>query len=481
MAKYDYPIIVIGAGAAGLVIAIGAAKAGKKVLLIDRGSWGGECTNSGCIPSKALIACSKVAHGIRQAKNYGIHFETPSIETTGAFDYTRQCVQHFVDHESPKALKAMGVDTQEAIAAFVDKHTLRLSDSSGGEHYVSGDQIIIATGSHPLIPQIKGLDQVSYLTNETVFQLKALPPRLAIIGGGAIGCELAQSFQRLGSSVTLIEFFDHILSKEEPEAKAVLEPLFAKEGIHLLTGQSTESVEQTGEGIRIHLQKRSTGEEQSILVDQLLIAVGRLPNVDKLCLDNAGITFNHHGIKTNAYGQTRQRNIWAIGDVTGKTLFTHAAEIDARAVLTSLLLPWPFKKRLDRRQALPRVTYTDPEVAAVGLTEAEAIERYGENKVAIYQVPLSAVDRAICTGHTEGVIKVITKKWSSRILGATIICARAGEMLPEISTAMYAGLPLRKLRSLIHPYPTYNQGIRKAADLWLLQTILPTIRSWLKK
>lgn len=479
--KYDYPIIVIGAGAGGLVVAIGAAKAGKKVLLIDRGTWGGDCSNFGCIPSKTLIASAHVAHHIRNSTDYGITASHNEFSTEEALKRVRRTVQHFVDHESPEALSTLGVNTLEGTASFVDQHTLKVSNKKNGDTYVSGSQIVIATGSHPITPTIKGLENTPYLNNESLFQLKAIPKRLAIIGGGAIGCEMAQCFQRLGSQVTLIEFFEHLLSNEEPEAKHVIEGQLQKEGVQLLLGRSTTSVSQKGGAIEICVQRNDSTETTSISVDHMLIATGRRPNIDSLNLEATGIDFNQREIKVNTYGQSSIPHIWAIGDVNGGPLLTHIAEMEARAVLTSLLLPWPLKKKFSTSQAIPRVTYTDPEVAAVGLTEAIAIEKYGESQLATYHIPFTEVDRAVCMGRTEGFIKVITRKWSSKILGATVVCPRGGEVMNQMATAMYAGLPFRKLRGLIHAYPTYGQGVRKAADLWLTQTLVPNLKKLIGK
>ncbi len=455
-----YPLVVIGAGAAGLVVAIGAAKAGKKVLLIENGHYGGDCTNFGCIPSKSLIASSHLAQGLKESLRLGISYSSSSFNAKEALSRTRHIVEEVRSHEDASALAKVGVETLTGRASFKEPHILEVNGET-----IFGEQIVLATGSSPLIPPIKGLNQTPYLTNETIFDLGDIPESLIVMGGGPIGSELSQAFQRLGSKVSLIHSHNQLLNREELCAQTVIREKFLSEGISLFFNVHILEVEHKNE---IHV---TLDNGKKISAKALLVSVGRKPNVDSLNLSAAGVKYADHGIPIDAYGRTNISHIWAIGDITGPPFFTHRAENQARAVLASLLLP--FKKRLDLSQAIPRVTYTDPEVASVGLSEEEAAKRY---KIASYFVPFTAVDRAVTTGRTEGFVKIVTKKWSSKILGCTIVSPRAGEMLGEVTLAMNAGIPLRKLANLIHPYPTYNQAIRKAADLWLTQTILPLFR-----
>ncbi|MFQ5729419.1 MAG: dihydrolipoyl dehydrogenase family protein, partial [Waddliaceae bacterium] len=471
----NYPIIVIGAGAGGLVVAIGAAKAGKKVLLIEKGNYGGDCTNFGCIPSKSLIAAAHVAHALKNEKDYGIEATISKVNYRGALERTRRIVEEVRSHEDPAALAKHGVETLTGTASFKDPHTLNVALDNGEIQTVLGENIVIATGSYPFTPDIKGIKSCPYCTNETIFDLEEIPQRLGVIGGGPIGSELAQAFQRLGSKVTIIQHGVHLLSREELETQKVLEEVFTKEGITLLLNCEPLEANHVNGKIQIKFRPRPESVEKTIEVDHLLIAVGRRPNIEKLHLEKAGIRTHKQGIEVDNYGRTAQKHIWAVGDVAGHAIFTHVAENEARTVLTNLLLPWPLGSKLDLAQAIPRVTYTDPEVASVGINEEQAIVKYGKNTIASYTVPFSEVDRAITTGRTEGLVKVVTKKWSSQILGATIVGPRAGEMLSQLTTAMRAKIPLRKLASLIHPYPTYSLAIRKAADQWLSKTILPTL------
>ncbi|MBA3237493.1 MAG: FAD-dependent oxidoreductase [Parachlamydiaceae bacterium] len=460
----SYPLVVIGAGAGGLVVAIGATKAGKKVLLIEKGNYGGDCTNFGCIPSKSLIASASSAATIKEAKELGIEISSQVIQANQSLCRIREIVTKIRSHENPNALNKLGLETLTGTAKFVGPHDLQVNDE-----IIKAKQIVIATGSSPTIPAIKGLDKTPFLTNETIFELEEIPKNLVVMGGGPIGCELAQAFLRLGSKVTLIHSHTELLNKEEVCAQEVIAAQFKLEGMSLHLGIGVKEISYHEGHFQIFLEN-----DHKIESETLLISVGRKPNVSSLNLEAAGIRYTDKGIYADAYGRTNQSHIWAVGDVTGMPFFTHWAENQARSVLTSLILPFPFKKKIDKNQFIPRVTFTEPEVASIGLSEKEASQSYN---IAIYTVPFSQVDRAITTGKTEGYIKIVTKKWSSKILGCTIVGPRAGEMLGEISLAMYAGIPLRKLSALIHPYPTYNGAIRKAADLWLTQTILSIFKS----
>jgi pyruvate/2-oxoglutarate dehydrogenase complex dihydrolipoamide dehydrogenase (E3) component len=474
--KDRYQIIVIGAGSGGLVVAIGAAKSGKTVLLIERGTYGGDCTNFGCIPSKSLIASAEVAHAISQANAFGLEGVSSFSETKQVFQRVRNIVHSIRSQEEPPALKEKGVNTLTGTAHFIDAHHLQIIETTGVIHEVYGEKIVIATGSSPLIPDIEGLGSTPYLTNETIFDLQVVPKRFCILGGGPIGCEMAQAFSRLGSKVTQIHRYSHLLNKEEPAAQELIGKNFLKEGIELFLAYETKSMLYSNNEFKLTVLSQK--ESKEIFSDALLIAVGRKPNIELLHLETAGIRFSKEGIEVDKFGRTSQKHIWAIGDVVkGGPRFTHAAENQARKVLISFLLPIKMKRET---QAMPRVTFTDPEVASFGLLEKEAEELYGKNKISVYHVPFAENDRAITAGKTDGFVKVVTKKMSSQILGATIVGVRAGEMIPELFLAAKEKIPLRKLASLIHPYPIYNLAIRKAADFWLTQTFLPWLKNPLK-
>ena len=469
----DYDVIVIGSGAGGLVVAIGCTRAGKKTLIIEQGHYGGDCTNFGCVPSKSLIASAETAHHIETAFDMGIELKGAKKLTDPVLDRVRNIVSSVRSHEDEKALRKQGIDTLSAKAYFKDPHTIIAKDANGHEQELRGKKIVIATGSHPFIPPIEGLNETPFLTNETVFELESVPERLIILGAGPIGCELAQAFQRIGSQVTLIHRHSEPLQREPEEACKILMDMMKADGVLFEINAETKKVGFSKQKFTVHIEQE--GKNKEIKGDQFLISVGRKPNLKSLELEAAEVKYTDKGISIDNYARTSTPNIFAIGDVIGSPFFTHRAENHARAVLTSLLLPGPFLKKLDKKHPIPRVTYTDPEIASIGLLEKDAIEQFGDYGVTTYKIPFSEVDRAICQGRTEGMVIIVTKKWSSQILGATIIAPRAGEMLLEISVAIHAKFPLKKLAQIIHPYPTYNQGIRKAADLWLTRTILPSI------
>jgi len=471
-----YPIIVIGAGAGGLVVAIGAAKAGKKVLLIEKGNYGGDCTNFGCIPSKSTIAAAEIAHCFTRSSHYGIASKVSQFDAKDTLSRTRKIIEEIRHEEEPEALAKHGVDTLTGTASFVTPHKIAMKTEGGSTIDVTGDRIVIATGSYPVTPKIDGIDEVPHFNNETIFALTEVPEKLAILGGGPIGCELAQAYRRLGAEVTLIQHAPHLLMREEPESQEVIEQVFCNEGINLFLQHEPIKVARANDHIAITYKCLKTGDEKTCSATHLLVAAGRKPTIDSLHLEAAGVKTHKRGIEVDNYGRTSQKHIWAIGDCTGEAPFTHMAENAGRRVLYNLLVPRFLWKKKQDPENVPRVTFTDPEVATAGLLEKQALEKYGPEKLAIYTFPFSKLDRAITAGRTEGFVKVITKKWSSRILGATIVGPRAGEMLPEILTAMYGNIPLRKLADVIHPYPTYSLAIRKAADQWLSQTLLPSLK-----
>lgn len=476
MSQFYYPNIVIGAGAAGLVIAIGLAKAGKKVLLVEAANFGGDCTNYGCVPSKALIAAAKQAHALKNAKKYGLDFSIEKMETKGALRYCQEKVQHFLAHENQQELQKIGVESAEATASFLDPNSLKLSFKDGKEKIVRGKNIVITTGSKPFIPKIEGLEKIPFLTNESIFAMDEIPKSLMILGAGPIGCEMAQAFSRLGSKITLVHSKDQILEREEKATADRLSQILQSEGIEIFFSAKAKKFKQEDGKLVLSLrQQDGTIIEKS--AEKLLIACGRRPNLKSLCLEKAGISFDEEkGIQTDAYGRCIKKHIWAAGDASGGAFYTHMAEHDARVILSNLILPWPLKFTLDSKQAVPSVSYTEPELASIGMREKEAVEKYGEKNIVSYEVDLSKVDRAVIAGKDEGLIKIVSKKWSGKILGASILSPRGGEMLLEISVAMKAKLSLSNLSQIIHPYPAYSRGLRKSADGWLLKTIIPSLK-----
>jgi len=469
-ARYDYYAIVIGAGAAGLVVAKGLAKAGKKVLLVEKGPYGGDCANFGCIPTKALIASANVAHEVWRSGLYGIDMQISGFQSNRVLDRVRAVVEQIRAKNSPPALNPLGVETLTASAAFVDPHTIAV-----GERKITAKKIIIATGSIAHVPNINGLPDLPFHTSQTLFSLKEVPSSLAIIGGGQIGCELALAFKRLGSSVTLVEQADILLKQEEPEAYKAVQSALIKEGVEIYLRHEVTRVWPDGDKAGLTLRHKLDDKTYDVRVKEVMIACGRRPNLKELNLEAAGVRYTEKGIEHDGYGRTTKPHIWVVGDASGESFFTHAAVQHARRVLLNLLLPWPFKRKLDTAQAVPRIISSDPEVASIGLTEKEANELYGNSSIATYIVALPSADRAICEAREDGFVKIVTKRYSGKILGATVVSPIGADMLPELQIAMREGVTFRKLASLIHPYPTYSQIIQKAADKWLKETILPLI------
>jgi len=464
MSTNVFHTIVIGAGASGLVIAKGLARAKKQVLLVDARKPGGDCTHFGCIPSKTLVSCSKAASFIKNASSKGIELESTIFNADKSLSIVRAAVENVYKDETPEVLEQLGITYLKGKASLVNSKTVCIN----GESY-SAKYIVIATGSSPLIPPIEGLNTTSFHTNETIFTMTSIPKDLAVIGGGPIGCELAQAFSSLGSNVTIITENGTLLPKLGKYASKALLESFEKKGIKVLNG-TAKAVSQVKDGILITLSTMST----TILCSELLIATGRSPNTRSLTLEKAGIVCSNGIPVVDAYLRTNKKNVFIVGDCNALAPFTHMAEAQARAALQSILI---FKKKY-YSQGTPFVVFTDPELAHVGLTEAQAKEKYSSKSIKTYTIDLKNTDRAKTTG-ASGFVQIVSKKWSGKILGATIQSPRAGEMIVEISMAIQYKISLRKLSLLIHPYPSWSLAIRAAADLWLKETILPLLKKFI--
>ncbi len=465
--KYKY--IVIGAGAAGLVVAIGLAKAKKKVLLIEKNLFGGDCTNYGCIPSKTLIASSKIANSIKRAKDFGINFKiddaTLDFDASASLKRVKQIVEKIRKNEDDKALKKLGVDTLKAKASFKTDKIIKTIDEDGQKKLFIAKKIIIATGSKAIIPKINGLNKTPFDTNETIFNLEKIPKSLTILGAGAIGSELSQAFQRLGSKVTLIDLAPKILFNEDIDASKTLKNVFEEEKISLYLNSKVENIKYQNDNFEIILKNLENGLINQIKSEKLLVATGRKADLKGLNLENAQIDYSDKGIKINSFAQTNKKHIFAIGDCTGEPFFTHKAEHMARSVLFTLLVPI-LKKKISL-SLMPRVIFTDPEIASIGLNERQAITKYSKKQIATYFVPFETFDRAICENEKKGFVKIITHKFFGEILGACIVAKRAGEMISEITLSMKRHIKINSLANFIYPYPTYSLAIRKAADKYI--------------
>ncbi len=465
-----YNLVVLGAGPAGLVAAAGAAGLGAKVALVEKHLMGGDCLNVGCVPSKTLLRAAKAAHEARQAVRFGIKVAQVEVDFSAAMERVRRVRADLAPHDSARRYQQLGVDVYLGPGRFSSRDSIEVNGKT--LHFAKA---VIATGARAASLPIPGLVEVGYLTNETLFELTALPSRLAIIGSGPIGCEMAQAFARLGSRVTVIEAGARILGREDPQAAGVVQRRLEAEGVRFELGVQTERVART-EGTRRLDLTRGT-ERWSVSADVILVAAGRAPNVEGLELEKADVAYGRRGVLVDDTLRTSNPKVYAAGDVCQTFKFTHAADFAARLVLQNALFPG-FKKRFSRLQ-IPWCTYTDPEVAHVGLYEHES-----EIPIDTYHVPLSSNDRWVTEADAEGFIKVHAAKGTGRILGATVVGAHAGDMIGELCLALRAGVGLGTLASAIHPYPTQAEAIRKVGDLYQRTRLTPVVaglfKTWLR-
>jgi len=442
-----YDLLIIGGGSAGLTAAGFAVQLGARVALVEKHRIGGDCTWTGCVPSKTLLKAAKVAHQMRTAARYGLTPVEPVVDLKSVMAHVRAVIADVYHEESPEALRADGIDVFLDAARFLDPHTLAV-----GEATLTARHVLIATGAHPFIPPIAGLDGVDYLTYESVWELQVLPRHLLVVGAGPVGCEMAQAFRRLGSQVTLVASRDRVLPRDDPAAARVLGEVFAAEGIDLRYNARAERGWRDENGIHLI----AGGDE--LVGDVLLITAGRRPNVDGLDLEKAGVAYSAKGIQVDEHLRTSQRHIYAAGDCIGSYQFTHYAGWQAFMAARNALLPGASKGVSD---LVPWTTFTDPEVAHVGLTEEQAREKFIDS-VMTCQWPMEKVDRARAEGDTAGFLKLIHRK-DGTLLGATIVAARAGEMIHEWIVALDRGLKVGDLANAIHVYPTYSTASMQAA------------------
>lgn len=461
-----YNLVVIGAGTAGLVTAAGAALLGGKVALVEKHLMGGDCTNVGCVPSKAMIRSARVVADIRHAKQFGIGVSDQlDIDFSAVMERLRRIRAEISPHDSAQRFQQeFGVDVFFGEARFFSKDTVE----------VAGEQLrfakaVIATGSRPTQLPIDGLEQVGYLTNETVFSLTERPRRLAVIGGGYIGCELAQTFQRLGSEVVLLHKGAQLLNREDADAAQILQQVFDREGIQSVLESEINQIERNQAGKVIHYEVN--GRKETVTVDEILVAAGRSPNIENLNLNVVDVRCDSkQGVIINDYLQTTNPRIYAVGDVCMQWKFTHAAHAAARIVIQNALFSIFGLGRVKLSAlTMPWCTYTDPEIAHVGLYPHEAEQQ--KIKVETFCISLNHVDRAIVDGETEGFAKLHVKQGTDKILGATIVARHAGEIISEITLAMTHNLGLGAISKTIHPYPTQAEAIRNAADEYSLRQL----------
>ncbi len=445
--KQPYALVIIGAGSAGLTAVGFAAQLGSRVALVEKHRIGSDCTWTGCVPRKPLLKAAKVAQQMRTADRYGLVPVEPVVDLKAVMAHVKSVVAEVYEEESPEVLRADGIDVYLAGAHFKDPHAI-----AAGEDTLTARRVLLATGAHPFIPPINGLENVDYLTYESIWNLEALPRHLLVIGGGPIGCEMTQAFRRLGAQVTLVTDRDRLLPRDEPAAARVLAEVFEAEGISVRYDAAAERVWQDRDGIHL-------GAGGSELVgDALLVAAGRQPNVDALELDRAGVAYSAQGIQVDEYLRTSQAHIYAAGDCVGGYQFTHYAGWQGFQAVRNALLPGTSKGVTDN---VPWTTFTDPEVAHMGWTEERARAEFGD-AVRICHWPMARVDRARAEGDTTGFMNVVHKK-DGTLLGVTIVAARAGEMIHEWIVALERGLKVGDLATTIHVYPTYSTAIMQAA------------------
>ena len=467
-----YDLVVIGGGSGRLTIGKYGARLGAKVAIVEAKRLGGDCTWVSCVPSKALIASARVAHLARRTSEFGL----PPVEASKPVDLGSiadriSALQEQIYRESddPEQLRAEGCDVIEGYARFVAPGAIEVD----GRRIESRD-FCVATGSSPVVPPIPGLDEVDYLTNHTVFQERLLPDRLLVIGGGPIGLELGQAFSRLGSTVTVAETLPRVLSREDPDVSTLLADCLRSEGIDVRTTTKVEAVRAVDGRKRATLTRGESQDEVDF--DTIIVAVGQKPSVAGLGLEAAGVEYGPEGILVDATMRTSNRRIFAVGDVTGRFNFTHTAAHEASVVLRNAL--FPMNQKVDY-SVVPWATFTEPEVARVGLTEAEARERHGD-AVQVYRHDFASIDRAILDGESRGFIKLVTQGRKDRIVGAQIVGSSAGELIHEFAVALKGGWTASQLAETMHVYPTLSEVSRYAAlqpyERWLGSPLVQRLR-----
>jgi pyruvate/2-oxoglutarate dehydrogenase complex dihydrolipoamide dehydrogenase (E3) component len=462
-----YNLVVIGAGTAGLVTAAGAAALGAKVALVEKNRMGGDCLNFGCVPSKALLRSARFHADLHQAAKFTGRVLPPTpADFTAAMERMRRLRAQLSHHDSAARFREMGVDVFLGAASFVDRERVEVAGST-----LRFKKAVIATGSRAARPRIDGLEAAEYLTNETVFDLTERPRRLLVIGGGPLGCELAQAFCRLGCQVILANQEPYFLPGEERDAAEILADALRRDGIDVRLNTEVKSVARVGDEKRARLVNYD--QEEIVAVDEILVGAGRVPNVAGLNLEAAGVRYDRErGVSVDDRLRTTNRRIYAAGDVALEAKYTHMADATARIVLQNALFGG--RKKLSAL-TIPWCTYTDPEIAHVGVYVKEAREEGFGMKT--FTVPMSDVDRAVLDGEEEGFVKIHVREGTDTILGATIVARHAGEMINEISLAMVAGIGLKTLSKVIHSYPTQAEAIRKAADAYTRTRLTPLLQS----
>ncbi len=475
--SFDRNLVVIGAGSGGLVAALIAAVVKAKVTLVEKHQMGGDCLNTGCVPSKALIKTARVLTQIRRAKDYGLRSATAEFDFAEVMERVQRVVRTIEPHDSVERFTGLGVECVMGEAKMVSPWEVEVREAGGGTRRLTTRSIVIAAGASPFVPPIPGLDAMGHLTSDTLWGLRKLPARLVVLGGGPIGCELAQAFARLGSKVTQVEMLPRIMVREDPEISALVEAKFRAEGIDVLTGHKAKAFHL--EGATKVLVCEHDGRDVRIEFDEVLVAVGRAPRVTGYGLEELGIPLNKNKtVQTNEFLQTSYPNIYACGDVAGPYQFTHTASHQAWYASVNSLFGGLKKFRADY-SVIPWATFTDPEVARVGLNETEAKEQGIACEVSTYGI--DDLDRAIADEVAHGFVKVLTVPGKDRILGVTIVGEHAGDLIAEFVMAMRHGLGLNKILGTIHIYPTLAEANKFAAGVWKKAHAPQALLGWVEK
>ena len=461
-----YNLVVIGAGTAGLVTAVGAAGLGARVALVEKHLLGGDCLNVGCVPSKCIIRSSRAAADARRAEAFGVRASGVEVDFPAVMERMRALRSKISPHDSAERCRELGVDLFFGEGVFSGPDTVEV-----GGKTLRFKKAVIATGARAARPRTEGLEAAGYLTNENLFSLTERPARLAVLGAGPIGCEMAQAFQRLGSEVTVIERRDQLLTREDPDAARIVEEAFRRDGVALRFRTKPERVTVSADGKRIHVT--TDDGDDVITADEILLGVGRQPNVEGLNLDGVGVAYDaREGVVVDDRLRTTNPRIYAAGDVCMRHKFTHAADAAARIVIQNALF-WGRKKL--SALTVPWCTYTDPEIAHVGLYERDAEEQGIEVDTIVRR--FEDVDRAIADGDEDGLLKVHVRKGTDKIVGATLVARHAGEMISEITLAMAGGLGLGSIGGVIHPYPTQAEAIKQAGDAYNRTRLTPFVKA----
>jgi len=466
--KTDYDICIIGGGAAGLVTAAGAASLGAKVILIEKYRLGGDCLYTGCVPSKTMIHSAEVAHIVKTSHKFGVTAQLGDITQSTVMKRVADVIKTIEPHDSPERFRAMGVEVVFAEAQFVAEDCVLVD---GRE--ITARKFVLATGSRPFIPPISGLENISYHTNETIFDVTETIEHLIVVGSGAIGCEMAQSFARLGAKVTLLSNTG-LLPVEDSDMSDVVKQQFISDGIDLHLNVLLKRIEKTDKGVGVEIKGDHHDKSNSIEGSHLLIATGRQSNIENLGLVQAGVKTEHGRLVVDARLRTSNKRIYACGDVAGPYLFTHMAEHQAGVVLRNTLFHLPAKSQTE---GIPWCTFTSPELARVGLSEHDAQQKNIRHRV--YTFPFDEVDRAITDGDTMGMAKIITSP-KGKLLGACIVGAHAGELIAEYVLAISQGLNVSALSNTIHIYPTLAHINRRVADQRMKEALTPRRKRWIK-